>query len=285
MNRCKTIAPAAMLAIFTGLAQQPKPTYSFKTVAATGTHIGGQTLPSNAAIEAIALNDASDVAFEASWTEFGRERTAVFTPKRVVAKSGDAIDGKILTSISANALTINGAGLVAFEAIYSDPSHASQIGIFIERKFSTALSTAGASQRFHAYRGWSRCFVGRRCGGPLRLPHQWPTKPDLKTILSQAIRLHDTQGTVRVTNNPTVPVSLPNPDVLLQGARRPQVQTKQTPQTAKAPVAAIRPCTAPEFPYPTAWNFGDTMSGPIASHIVEGPAKKQGLRIAFLWAH
>ena len=268
-----------ILALFCPLAvkaQQPTPTYLFRTIVSTGSNVGGTTLPSGAVLDGIALSDTGEVAFAAHWSEGGRERTAILTSHHLIARDGDTLDGKYLTRINATALAIDNAGQVAFEAIYGDPS---QTGIFVGRKFILALSTAGADNDFLLSDDGKivlRAAIAASPGTPASAPRPGATTATNNPIIPPGIGLKIPRGLQGILLGPNSPIRSADPNILLRPPvptqQRPQ-QIPQPPQVKSTPAPPMRACPAPEFPYPPAWQVGDDMIGPIASHLFEGAAK------------
>jgi hypothetical protein len=126
---------AALLAPLALMAQ----TFEFRPLVRPGSTIGGHVFTTATQIDAAALNDAGGVAFIASWTDANQgSQAAVFTGKRIVAQSGDIVDGKYIRLLSNDPrIAINAAGLVAYEAMYSysqadATANVGETGIFVE---------------------------------------------------------------------------------------------------------------------------------------------------------
>jgi hypothetical protein len=136
MNR---LIVALMLA-FTIQAQRPSPqtkpaavakplpplppsAYGFTALVAPGMNIGGVTLPADLAIDgATAYSDDGEAVFIARWTDSsGRQKSALFTSRRLVVAEGELADGKTIVKLSGASLAVNNAGVVAYEASYADP--------------------------------------------------------------------------------------------------------------------------------------------------------------------
>jgi hypothetical protein len=254
-------------------AQQPTP-YLFKTLVSTGANIGGTTLASSAVIDGIALSDTGDVAFVARWPEGAKERTAVFTSRHFIARDGDTLDGKFLTRINATALAINNEGQVAFEALYGNPG---QTGIFIGRKFNIALSTAGADTDFLlSDDGKVVLKTATAAAAKPATPRSGATTANNSIIPPGVLALRIPRSLQKVLQRPDSPIGGIDPNVLLRQQRTPPLQRAQQtppPQAKSAPATPAHACTLPEFPYPPAWQVGDIMLGPIASHFFDAPAK------------
>jgi len=104
--------------------------FDFNAVAKPGASIGGHTFSSRASVGSVALNNAGDAAFIV-YDGDGPESGAVYTAKRIAAKSGDAMGGKVVMSIPQGAhVAINDAGQVAFEAWYADNKQVATAGAF-----------------------------------------------------------------------------------------------------------------------------------------------------------
>ena len=100
-------------------AQQPSTAYEFQSVVQPGAFIGGRTFIAGTTIGSVALSDAGEAAFIAG--ETGPAPKTIFTTRRIVARQGDEIGGKIIVLLADDAvLQINEAGQVAFEAWYAD---------------------------------------------------------------------------------------------------------------------------------------------------------------------
>jgi hypothetical protein len=270
-----TIALAAMLAIFNGYAQQPPTAYLFKTLVSTGTNIGGHTFTPNTTVDGIALSDAGEAALVAHRSESGRERTAVFTPKRLVAIDGQTIDGRLVTHINATCLAINSVGHVGFEATYGD---ASQIGIFVEKKFELALSVSGSPNDF-VLTDAGKVVLNAATAPPVTPTagpgaHTGTTAPNNE--LQRALGLKVPGALAGILFSKNSPIRAANPDVLLQPKPQTPQRPQPTPQQAQAKSALTPPahaCAVPEFPYPAEWVVGAEMNGPIAAHIFDAPAR------------
>lgn len=264
MRRLVTLALAAMLAIFYGYAQQPTQAYIFKSLLSGG-NVGGFTLPRDAAIDGSALNDTGEAAIVIHYSEGGREHTAVLTPKRLVAKDGDTIDGKIITRVIGTSLSINAANRVAFEVLFGDPG---QTGIFVERKFIVALSQAGSQDDFLLNDDGKVVLRAAVAVPQVQTPAPAQTAPGWQ----KSIGLTIPNAVARRIYGPNSPVSGVNPNILTQPTAPQKPPQKQSPQFQSKPVTPPRPCAIPEWPYPPSWRLGDDMIGPIASHTFD-PAK------------
>lgn len=119
-----TMKTIARVSLITALALTPavkaqQPSYEFRSVVQPGAIIGGRTFIAGTTIGSVALSDAGEAAFIAS--ETGPAPKTVFTTRRIVARQGDEIGGKIIVLLADDAvLQINEAGQVAFEAWYAD---------------------------------------------------------------------------------------------------------------------------------------------------------------------
>ena len=108
-------------------AQQP---FDFKALAKPGASVAGHTFGPRASVGNVALNDAGEAAFIV-YDGDGPESGAVYTSRRVVAKNGDALGGKIVMSVPQGAhVAINDAAQVAFEAWYADNRQVASAGAF-----------------------------------------------------------------------------------------------------------------------------------------------------------
>jgi hypothetical protein len=256
MNRFANFAPAAMLVIFNAYAQQSTAAYTFKPLIATGSNIGGYTFTPDTAIDGVALNDSGAVVFVARWTEAGRERTALFSSSKLIAQDGMRLDGRILKRILPTSLNINRAGTVGFEAT---AGNANQIAVFIGNKFGASLAKGGEPNDFIL-----------TDDGKVMLQGATLAASDLTQMANDANRgnlVRSIPGTVLGQ----IPIRIPgvpriNPATLI-GQQSPEKRATQG-----KPDAAPRPCKAPEYPYPYEWNIGTAVTGPIASHLSEGPA-------------
>jgi len=274
---------AALIAI-PAMTAQPniqRTSYLLKTLVSTGANIGGTTLSPSAVIDGIALSDTGDVAFVARWPEGAKERTAVFTSRHLIARDGDTLDGKFLTRINATALAINNEGQVAFEAIYGEPG---QTGIFIGRKFSMALSTAGADNDFQlSDDGKIVLKAATAASAKPTAPRSGATTAN-NSIIPPGVAVKIPRSLQKVFQRPDSPIYGIDPNVLLRQQRTPPQQRAQQnpqPQAKSAPAAPPRVCPLPEFPYPPAWQVGDQMVGPIASHFFDAPAKARSYESRF----
>jgi hypothetical protein len=254
-----------------------------KALVSTGVNIGGTSLHSSAVLDGIALSDTGEVAFVARWPEAAKERTAVFTSRHLIARDGDTLDGKFLTRINATALAINNEGQVAFEAIYGEPG---QTGIFIGRKFAMALSTAGADNDFLLSDDGKVVLKAATAAAakPAAAPRSGATPANNSIIPPGLVALRIPRSLQKMIRRPDSPIGGIDPNVLLRQQRTPpQQRAQQTPppQAKSAPATPAHACTLPEFPYPPAWQVGDQMLGPIASHFFDAPAKARSYESHF----
>jgi hypothetical protein len=138
---------AALFALVALKAQPPTSAYNLRLVAEPGTTIGGQTFTEYTTIYRALLNDAGEIVFSA-YLGYGNDAAAIFTSHRLVAKEGDAIDGKIIVTIPWDAvIAINNAGQVAYEAWYADIKEAaasretSGEGVFVDDRLAVRLTS------------------------------------------------------------------------------------------------------------------------------------------------
>ncbi len=137
------------------LEAQPA-SFDFKALAKPGASIGGHEFGTRASVGSVALNNTGEAAF-AAYDGDGPDAGAVFTSRRIVAKPGDALGGKIVMSIPRGVhVAINDAGQVAFEAWYADNRQVanagaySGLGIFVGEQLvlKTALGDKEAPPAF-----------------------------------------------------------------------------------------------------------------------------------------
>jgi hypothetical protein len=264
-NRITLVMTMTLLAIPGGNAQPPTVAFTFKPVVSTGSNIGGHTFAPGTVIDGATINDAGEVAFVVHWQEVGRERTGVFTSKRLVATDGIALDSKIITRIMATSLAVNTGGRVAYEATLSD----GQTAVVLERKLVTLLATSGSPNDF---------LLGD--DGHVTLKAATAAAPTATTAKNRpwlppgfAIRTPwPLQRTIN--NNPNSPIYI-DPNIPLQRGGAAYPKATKPPTVARTSNAPVKPCAVPPFPYPSSWVAGDQMEGPIASHGVDSPVKPQ----------
>lgn len=256
LTRC--ILFIALLALRTAWAQPAN--YRFTPLVSTGATIAGHAFTPATSVEGVALNDVGEIAFVARWQEGGRERTAVFTSKRLVARDGDQIDGKPpLTRILANSLSINSGGTVAFEAVIGGA--VTHTAIFVERHYKTGLTKSGASNDFsledNGEVALKAAVAAPEAASPYARGTQTARATGVNTTLQQLESIYARR----------FPVAIPNPVGAIPNPTPPR-------PTAREAIGAVVPCRVPtEFPYPASWGFGDVMSGPITGHVFDSPAR------------
>jgi hypothetical protein len=226
------------------------------------------SLPKDTVIDSVALNDTADPAFVAHWSDNGKERTAVFTSKRIVAMDGEAVDGKFILRINGASLAINTAGTVAYEATYTDGS-----GIFLERKFVAPLTGAGAANDFTLTED-GRIIAREGVTVVPATPVAAVTVEDTPENQSQqrsgifgpyglpAILQKKLGGYIPVFTPPTVPPP--------SAAKTKAVKAKAAP--APQPPVKDKVCQVPAFPTPPEWLAGTSAKGPIHSSLFDPPA-------------
>jgi hypothetical protein len=256
LTRC--ILFIALLAVRTAWAQPAN--YQFAFVVSTGARIAGHTFTPTTSFEGVALNDVGEVAFVARWQEGGRERTAVFTSKRLVARDGDQIDGKgPLSRILANSLSINSGGTVAFEAVIGGA--VTHTAIFVERHYKTGLAKSGASNDFTLEDNGEVALKAAVAAPEAASPYSRGTQT------ARATGAYTTLQQLESIYGRRFPVAIPNPVGAIPNPAPPR-------QTAREAIGAVAPCKVPaEFPYPASWSFGDVMSGPITVHVFDAPPR------------
>lgn len=124
MNHTKLLLliAASLLVALTLNAQPSTPAYDFQAIVQPGMTIGGHTFTPQTTIDAVALNDAGEVAFLAHWNDAGSNgHAAVFASQKIVAAEGSTIDGKYVWLLPPDShIAINASGQIAYEAMYSD---------------------------------------------------------------------------------------------------------------------------------------------------------------------
>jgi hypothetical protein len=244
---------------------QAQPAYRFTPLVSTGANIGGHTFTPNTVIDGATLNDAGEVAFVVSWQEAGRERTGLFTSKRLVAIDGMPVENKIITRIMPTALAVNTGGHVAFEATLSDGHTA----VVLEHKLVTLLASSGAPNDFLLSDDDHVTLKAAIAAAPAATTaknRQWLPG-------GFGARLpYPVQRTIN--NNPNSPIYI-DPNIPLQRGGPAYPKTTKPPAAAKVANAPVKPCAMSPFPYPSSWAAGDQMEGPIASHGVDSPVKPQ----------
>jgi len=126
----KLVTTVVFTALCAHAALGAEPAFDFKSLAKPGVSIGGHAFSSRASVGNVALNNAGEAAFIV-YDGDGPESGAVYTSKRIVAKSGDAMGGKIVMSIPPGShVAVNDAGQVAFEAWYADNKQVATAGAF-----------------------------------------------------------------------------------------------------------------------------------------------------------
>jgi hypothetical protein len=117
-------------------SQQPSPVYDYRVVAQPGMTIDGHRFTTDTVIGNVALNDSGQTAFIALWRDnSGNARTSVFTPSRLIADEDEGLAGIYTESIPPDGhLSVNAAGQVGFEVIYSEAHGDSQKwdGVFVD---------------------------------------------------------------------------------------------------------------------------------------------------------
>jgi hypothetical protein len=273
LNRIFTIALAVMLAIFSGHAQQkPTSAFNFRALVSPGTRIGGHTFGLDTTIDGIALSDKGHVAFVAHWPEPGIEGDGcVFTLAGLVACHGDVIDGKPIKSITANSLAIDNSGEVGFEAVYGD---ASQTGVFVGRKFAVTLNGPGSTDDFILSEDGKVALRSR--GTATTVPASAPASGKLPRWLAIASRIHIVPPAV--LRGPNSPLGGDSTVVVqTQSGTTPPSPPPTQPKAKAVPGQSERECAAlPTFPYPSEWEVGAPMPGPITSHVWEDPVSGRG---------
>jgi hypothetical protein len=249
--------------------QQSRRLYQFNNIVSANAAIGGQTLSRDAAIDGFAINDARDIAFVASWSDAGVERTAVFTRSRTVASSGDLIDGRRIARISPTSLSITNGGAVGYEAEVAYPNRPPVTAIFVDRHYKVDLAQSGLPTDFSVMDNGEIV---------LKAAVAAPAVPSPTDRITQNIRK---LGPLQFPGPVWGPVSRsPIPNV------NPNVLTQRQPQKppAKAPTSPLRACTTPtEFPMPPAWGLGigDEPGEIITSQVLDPPAKTKAYQSAF----
>jgi hypothetical protein len=251
--RTPTIFFLSVVWIYALQAQQP-PHYTFKTLAFS------DPVAKDAIIEGAALSDGGDAAFVVRWTEGGVEHTGLFTPSNLIATDGSRIDGRVIKRILPTSLTINRAGVVGYEAVAGS---ADQVAVFVGKKFGAALSKGGE-------------------------PNDFILSDDGRQVILQAATIAASDQTQmtndanRVASIKNIPAQtwdrfrrgipgMPLPSGTDLGGQR--STEKRAVQGRPGPPAHA--CKAPEWPMPFEWNLGSPVSGPIATHISEAPAKNR----------
>jgi hypothetical protein len=112
--------------------------YSFKVLARTGESIDGNTLFD--LLDAPVLNERGKVVFTASFSS----GEGIFTPNRLLVKSGDTIDGKALAYVRYPSL--NDRGVVAFLAGFPNGS-----GIFTQSRLLVKTGDAIGGQAINTF--------------------------------------------------------------------------------------------------------------------------------------
>ncbi len=202
-------------------AQVMTPALGFETVAKPGATIGGLALPTDAQLDTVVLGDAGQVAFIAHWPDSATNSSerpgliaTVFTPRRIVARGGDMLDGgKILLAIAPDSpLAVNGSGQVAYAAWYADriedAERGFKLGVFVEKRLAfTAPAGSQAGPAFALTEDGE--VVSKDAGqGQGAAPSQAPKTPGLLG------RIHiKTPGGLPISitppKQPTLPVALP----------------------------------------------------------------------------
>jgi hypothetical protein len=116
MKRISSEVLFAASLIATGAnGQQRKGSFALRPVVTPHTIIDNQVLGNCVSLASPVLNDLGDFAF----TAFCSSRGRLFTSHRIVATSGDHIDGKFIQSFY-RVIAINDRGQVLYEAFFSD---------------------------------------------------------------------------------------------------------------------------------------------------------------------
>jgi hypothetical protein len=139
-----------MLACINGFAQPSTAAYDFRAIVQSGTVIGGQMLGNCVSLESPVLNDLGDVAFTAYCDSRGRW----FTSHRIVATTGEHIDGKLIQSLFSGPIAIDNHGRVLYEAFFSDTGNDTleswHEGLFLDRHL-VSIVTYDAADKPYSY--------------------------------------------------------------------------------------------------------------------------------------
>jgi hypothetical protein len=274
----------------------PASAYRFTALLIPGMTIGGHSFTPDTVIDsATSFNDAGDAAFIATWSDrgSGKVQRAVFTAQRLIATEGDAVDGKTLVRINTASLTLNNAGAVAFEAIYSDAATLanSKTGVFIEKRFIGDITPSANGSDF-AFLDDGRILSHDGTIVSLPVPPApvaiaaapaapkavQPQKQGPVIHLSpKALKwLHD-HSPLQTDGDPlaqaTAPPTPSAPPTPVPVAVQPKPVLPPALPVPTFPHARTAPCPAPAFPMPVEWQMGGDSSGPIAVHAFDGPVQ------------
>ena len=127
-----------MLGCLNGFAQQPENAFDIRPVVQPGMTIAGLTFNIGISLGATAINDMGEIAFAAYC-----DGPKIFTSRRIVAMSGEEVDGKFIDLLSVDdPIAINNNGEVAFYAWYSDTKQIagnedpSNLGLFVDHRLA-----------------------------------------------------------------------------------------------------------------------------------------------------
>jgi hypothetical protein len=276
--------PATLLCCISSYAQQPSPAFHFDSVVRTGATIGGETLSPEARFENVAINNRGEVAFVSfHWPISEAFGSAVLTPKRVVAKSFDHIENRILLDFVAPALAIDEQGRVIYEATYLEDG-TTHVGVFREERFLFAVNGPGSADDF------TLSPDGRVVPKPgIAVTPPAPKVNTQPNSTAPAPKTDDGGGSAPQIKlkkkwldvaNKYSPVAI-TPDVLSGPPKAKQpppskpIATQSRPD-APAPVAVAQParptvCPLPVYPMPAEWVIGADLKGPITSSLFDGP--------------
>jgi hypothetical protein len=289
MNRTTTLVLFAALTLPSALkAQQPAPlppsAYRFQALAGAGSVI---EFTHDTNFDAIALSDAGEAAFVIHWRDGNDEHSAVLTSRHGIASDRTVIDGKTVVRVTGPSLSINSAGQVAFEALYTDATtpDAPHTGVFLEKHFAFDLGRAAAPGDFTLSDGG---IVLSREG--LRYPPLPPAQPPASSAPAQPAA--NASPTAPTIHNPfhlspkiIAKINKLSPVTFDPNQSQPQSRPPQAPPqppapppppqlvaTPPPPAVQTRPssaCPLPAFPMPAEWQMGADPGGPIVGHAFE----------------
>jgi hypothetical protein len=137
-------ALVAVLALFTISAQGQQTAQAYRWVNVVPlASLGDQAIPADAAIDGIVFADNGAFAAVVRWVAAGANHVELITQNSAI-NAGEIVDRQRIVDIHGGSLSINRLGIVAYEAVYSDPAAGGAIGtgIFANGRFVQRLDAA-----------------------------------------------------------------------------------------------------------------------------------------------
>jgi len=260
------------------------PAYTYQTEIRTGMNIDGYPITPTTTLDTVVMNDAGAIAMTAHQLSggTGSDHTAVLTPKKLIAQEGQVIDnGKTIVRIATAVLAINNAGNVAWEALWRDSASGNKVhtGIFLGAHYVTDFPpfASGAATDFELsdddhvlLKNLPSAPAKRPLGLPGLLRDIYPLENALERTFAPRKDWLVIWGATRSGEAVTGTI-----------ASRPAAAAKPLDKAANDPsAAAVLPasastCKLPSSILPPEWLMGADISGPVASHAFDAPAKPE----------